>query len=161
MLNIRIAGITDIPLIRELTLRIWPETYSPILSEKQIVYMLDMMYSEASLTSQFNNGHTFILTYKGDEPVGFASWSGPIDTIFRLHKIYILPQQQGSGIGKYMIDYIVNALKRDDYCLELNVNRYNKAKFFYEKLGFEVYREEDIDIGSGYFMNDYVLRYRL
>ncbi len=41
--------------------------------------------------------------------------------------------------------------------LQLNVNRSNKARFFYEKLGFNVVREEDIDIGNNYFMNDFVM----
>ena len=45
--------------------------------------------------------------------------------------------------------------------LELNVNRYNKARQFYETIGFVVVKEEDIDIGSGYFMNDYVMNLSL
>ena len=46
--------------------------------------------------------------------------------------------------------------------LDLNVNRYNySAQSFYEKFGFKVLKEEDIHIGGGYFMNDYVLRYSL
>jgi len=41
------------------------------------------------------------------------------------------------------------------------VNRQNNAKNFYEKLGFVVIKEEDIDIGNGYFMNDYVMEMML
>ena len=41
--------------------------------------------------------------------------------------------------------------------LQLNVNRNNKAKEFYERQGFAVIKEEDIDIGNGYLMNDYVM----
>ncbi|MEI9808163.1 MAG: hypothetical protein WDO16_09960 [Bacteroidota bacterium] len=37
------------------------------------------------------------------------------------------------------------------------MNRSNNAKLFYEKIGFIVIREEDIDIGNGYLMNDYVM----
>jgi hypothetical protein len=39
----------------------------------------------------------------------------------------------------------------------LNVNKYNKAKFFYEKLGFTITKEEVIDIGNDYVMDDYVM----
>lgn len=162
MLSIRNATVDDIFIIRELTFKIWPATYASILSPEQIAYMLDMMYSVASLTKQFNTGHSFILCYKNDEPVGFASWSLMESDIYRLHKIYLLPEQQGNGIGKYMIDHIINELRKvHGKYLELNVNRYNPAKSFYERLGFKVYREEDIDIGQGYFMNDYVMRYSL
>ncbi len=162
MLSIRRAATNDIRLIRELTFQIWPQTYAPILSTEQIAYMLDMMYSEAALNRQFNEGHSFIVCYNNEEPVGFASWSEIGPGIYKLHKIYVLPQKQGSGIGKYLIQYIVSDIKeRQAIALELNVNRYNTAKIFYEKLGFVVIREEDIDIGTGYFMNDYVLRYDL
>jgi hypothetical protein len=37
------------------------------------------------------------------------------------------------------------------------VNRYNKARQFYEKMGFVVIGEEDIDIGNNYLMNDYIM----
>lgn len=42
--------------------------------------------------------------------------------------------------------------------LELNVNRQNKARIFYEKFGFVIVEEKDIPIGNGYFMNDYVMQ---
>ena len=42
----------DIPLIRELTFATWPQTYSSIISKEQIDYMLDMIYSPASLQKQ-------------------------------------------------------------------------------------------------------------
>ena len=45
--------------------------------------------------------------------------------------------------------------------LQLNVNRQNNAKEFYEKMGFAVIGEEDIDIGSGYYMNDYIMEKKL
>ena len=46
------------------------------------------------------------------------------------------------------------------HILELNVQRHNKAKNFYEKMGFSVAYEEDIPIGP-YWMNDYVMRKEL
>ena len=43
--------------------------------------------------------------------------------------------------------------------LELNVNRYNKnALQFYTKQGFAIIKEEDIAIGKGFFMNDFVMQ---
>jgi len=62
-----------------------------------------------------------------------------------------------------MMDYLVNELRnKNATALDLNVNRYNgKAQSFYERYGFRVIKVEDIDIGGGYFMNDYVLRYTL
>ena len=45
--------------------------------------------------------------------------------------------------------------------LQLQVNRDNAAKSFYEKLGFVILKEADFDIGNGYFMRDYVMEKKL
>jgi ribosomal protein S18 acetylase RimI-like enzyme len=45
--------------------------------------------------------------------------------------------------------------------IELNVNKYNSAVSFYEKMGFERIREMVLDIGQGYVMDDYVMQLRL
>jgi ribosomal protein S18 acetylase RimI-like enzyme len=41
--------------------------------------------------------------------------------------------------------------------LLLNVNRNNSALNFYQRLGFTIQRKEDIAIGNGYLMEDYVM----
>jgi ribosomal protein S18 acetylase RimI-like enzyme len=161
MISIQKVDVTAVHVIKELVHHIWPLTYHDILSAEQMDYMLDLFYSETSLQKQFQQGHQFILALNESEPVGFASYS-PKDeknnTFYRLHKIYINPNQQGKGIGKIIIDFIINEIKiKNATGLELNVNRHNKALHFYQKNGFEIIKEEDINIGNGYFMNDYVM----
>jgi len=103
--------------------------------------------------------HQFIIVYEDEAPVGFASFSAHDDpAVYHLNKIYVLPAQQGKNIGTQILDYITNRIKTfGASSLQLNVNRYNKALHFYKKYGFKIIREEDIDIGEGYFMNDYVM----
>ena len=161
-LTIRDATKEDISLIRELTFKVWPQTYSNILSEEQLNYMLELLYSKSSLEKQMNDHHRFIIIYDATKPVGFASFSEIHRGIYKLHKIYLLPQQQGKGTGRLLIDYVINnILQEGAQLLQLNVNRHNKAKDFYEKLGFTVIKEEDIDIGNGYYMNDFVMEKNL
>lgn len=171
MLSVTKATPADIPLIRQLTFAIWPQTYGSIISQEQIDYMLEMMYSPEVLQKQIEEeGCTFIIVYDYSEPVGFASFAQltepgghPADnetepTIWKLNKIYILPSQQGKGTGKFTINYIVDEIKvKGAKALQLQVNRENKAKDFYEKLGFKIIQTADFDIGNGYFMNDYVM----
>ena len=65
------------------------------------------------------------------------------------------------GYGKTLINQVIsNTLAAGVRTLDLNVNRYNNAKTFYEKMGFEVAYEEDIPIGK-YWMNDFVMRKQL
>lgn len=162
MLKIRKASITDIPLIRDLTFRIWPQTYTGLLTPEQIEYMLGMMYSESSLEKQMNSGSQFIFVYDDEEPVGFAAYFSKELSIYKLDKIYILPSQQGKGTGRFVIDYIVDELKKKEAsALQLQVKRDNKARFFYEKLGFKILHEINVDIGNGYLMNDYLMEKKL
>ena len=162
MYNIRHATAEDIPLIRELTYKVWPQTYAGIISAEQINYMLDMMYSEDSLRKQLNAGAEFIILYDNEEPVGFASYQEIKPAIHKLHKLYVLPSQQGKGTGRYIIDYIIGCIKEEGASsLQLQVNRNNKAKGFYEKNGFAVIEEIKLDIGNGYIMDDYIMEKKL
>jgi ribosomal protein S18 acetylase RimI-like enzyme len=160
--KIKKATIADIPLIRQLTFQVWPQTYASILSPDKIEYMLGMMYSETSLTKQINDGAQFIFVYEDAEPVGFASYQEIKPGTWKLHKIYILISQQGKGTGKFVIDHIIKEINpQDAKALQLQVNRKNKAKGFYEKLGFVVIEEIDLDIGNGFFMDDYIMERQL
>lgn len=156
------ATTSDISLIRDLQEKIWYPTYLPILSKDQVEYMFELMYSYESLKEQIDNQkHTFILLYQNDTAIGFASYSKIIDTeIYKIHKIYVLPEAQGTGAGKFLIQTVIQQCEEKKAVeIRLNVNRYNKARFFYEKTGFVVLYEEDIPVGP-YLMNDYIMSYK-
>jgi ribosomal protein S18 acetylase RimI-like enzyme len=158
-LTIRAATPADIPAIRDITMQVWPPTYVPIIGEQQVSYMIGLFYAPEHLKKQMAEGHNFIVCYSGSEPVGFAGWSEIEPNIYKLHKLYVLTTQQGRGVGKLMMDHIIKEIKAAGAtALRLNVNRYNfNAKAFYERTGFTLYKDEDIDIGNGFFMNDHVL----
>ena len=159
MPEVRKATIKDIPLIRQLTFAIWPQTYSSLLTKEQIDYMLEMMYSESSLQKQFEiDGCTFIIVYENGTPVAFAAYSQIKPGTWKLHKIYVLASQQGKGTGKFIINYIVDEIKpQQATALQLQVKRDNPAQHFYTKLGFSIIDTADFDIGNGYFMKDYIM----
>jgi RsiW-degrading membrane proteinase PrsW (M82 family)/N-acetylglutamate synthase-like GNAT family acetyltransferase len=157
-MSLRKAFEHDIPLIRDMAFRIWPTAYGGIISKEQIDYMLDMMYSEASLTEQMRKGAEFVIAYDGVEAVGFASVGLLEGNVYKLHKLYVLPSQQGRGTGRFLVDAIVRAVKsKGGTALRLNVNKHNPAVGFYEKIGFVTTYEEVLDIGNGYVMDDYVM----
>lgn len=158
-LYIREGTAEDIPLIRDLAERTWWPAYRKILAEAQIRYMLDSLYSQQALQEQMDKGHCFLLAWENGRPLGFASWSvSPGSGTCRLHKIYVLPETQGKGTGRFLINAVeLKAKEQGGQALELNVNRFNKARSFYEKLGFKVQRTEDIPIGP-FFMNDYIMQ---
>ena len=162
MQNIQIATEQHIPLIKEMACTIWQVAYKHILKPQQMKYMLEKFYSFSSLKKQMNEQqHKFIIATDNKKSFGFASYSlkENFTDIFRLHKLYVLPEEQRKGTGRFLLDYIIADIKlKNAKILELNVNRENNARSFYEKTGFRITDEIDIAIGKGYFMNDYVMQ---
>lgn len=160
MILLRKAKEEDIAIISDLAEQIWPQTYSAYISEEQLWFMLDKMYNRGELLSQLESGHTFLLASENGMDVGFAGFS-VIDienNTYKLHKLYVLPEMHGKGVGKILVNEVVNlAARKGGKTLQLNVNRNNNAKDFYLKAGFNIKETVDLDIGNGFFMNDYVM----
>jgi GNAT superfamily N-acetyltransferase len=161
MFTIRKATAADADQIVKIAHQTWWSTYSQILSAEQITYMLSAIYKLDKVAEQIETQSQFYLILEEDAlPVAFAAYSARENDaeVYKLHKLYCHPATQGKGYGKALIDYIIAEVRAaGKKTLELNVNRGNNAKAFYEKTGFVIAYEEDIPIGP-YWMNDYVMR---
>lgn len=156
--TVRDADVHDIELIRTLCAQVWPATYAPILQQEQLDYMMEWMYSPASLQKQLQEGCRFLLLYAKDKPVGYASYQEIEQHHYKLHKLYVLPEVQGQGAGRYFLSIIHDRIKvQQGQSIELQVNRQNKAQYFYRALGYSIREEVDIAVGNGYYMNDYIM----
>jgi diamine N-acetyltransferase len=165
MIVISEAKPADFSLIREIAYTTWPVAYGSFISKTQLDYMLEKFYSDATLTENFTyKNHHFLLAKENQSCLGFASYEPDYlgEKIVRLHKIYLLPEAQGKGVGKSLISEIEKiANQRNHHSISLNVNRYNKAFDFYTKIGFECIGEEDIELDFGYLMEDFKLLKKL
>jgi ribosomal protein S18 acetylase RimI-like enzyme len=160
MIHLEKIDTTQLSIIKDLAYTIWPSTYGEILSKVQLNYMLDNFYSIENLSNQMDKGQVFELLFEDSNVVGFVAYEFNCKEtdLLKIHKIYLLPETQGKGFGKFMIEEVINIAKNNKQKgVFLNVNKYNKAKFFYEKLGFKITIEEVIDIGNNYIMDDYVM----
>jgi GNAT superfamily N-acetyltransferase len=179
-IKIRPATLEDRAFIRSISERTWPSTYGHIISQEQIAFMLDWMYSDVSLAEQFAKGHQFYIAgiHKGDGPVdevGFCSVSKediekseaelvdePINlkaTAHKLNKLYVLPSAHGTGSGKALLNKAIEVSKAEgSSSLFLQVNKHNNAYTFYVKNGFIKEQEFKFDIGNGFYMDDYIMR---
>jgi len=161
MVNIIDGNEEHIGTIVEIAEKTWLVTYASILSADQLQYMLQTIYSTTELKKVMQNGsQKFLILEDNNGFQGFASFGVRSEnpSVSKLHKLYVLPHNQGKGYGKALIEEVKRrVLEKGIKSLDLNVNRYNPAKAFYEKLGFKIIREEDVPIGE-YFMNDYVMR---
>ena len=70
----------------------------------------------------------------------------------------MLPETQGTGLGRQFFELVKEkAIENHQKAIFLNVNKYNNAIHVYTKLGFTKVKDEVIDIGNGYVMDDYVM----
>lgn len=174
------AGLNDRTLIRSISERTWPSTYGHIISQEQIDFMLDWMYSDASLEKQMNTGCEFyIASIKKEneqwDAIGFCSVSPDDEKVeeesnnatekseksraHKLNKLYILPSAQGTGAGKALLNQAIEVAKAaGSSSIFLQVNKHNNAYSFYLKQGFIKEAEFKFDIGNGFYMDDYVMR---
>lgn len=86
--------------------------------------------------------------------------------VFHLHKIYVMPQFQGMGIGMRLFQTVIDHVRSEINCdtdsqsearIELNVNKHNSAVAFYEHIGMRIIHEEDYPIGNGFYKTDYIM----
>ncbi len=157
---IRKAAESDISAISELAEKIWWPSYRNIISDEQISFMLNDMYSAESLAEQMRSGIEFLIVEKENLPVAFAGYSltNAENQVYKLHKLYVLPTEQGRGTGRKLIEQVSSlATAKGGKILELNVNRGNPAHHFYRKIGFDIYQTVDISYHH-FILNDYIMR---
>jgi GNAT superfamily N-acetyltransferase len=163
-MTISSATPADLPTIEQLARIIWPPTFGDILSPEQIAYMLEMMYSQEALREQIEErDHQFLLLREGETARGYVSYQLDYrpDTT-KIHKLYLLPQTQGKGYGRVLIEAVADrARAAGQQRLRLDVNYQNPAVGFYQHLGFVIVERVDTEIGRGYLMEDFVLERKL
>lgn len=160
MTEIVIATQQDYKIIDSLAKIIWPHTYNKILSQEQSDYMYDMMYSASAYNEQLAlKNHHYLLARNGKNYLGFAAYElNAFYETTKIHKLYVLPETQGTGTGTLLLSKIEKiAKKHGSTKITLNVNRYNSAVDFYLKHGFAKAGEVDVEIGNGYLMEDFIM----
>src|SRR5690606_20758116 len=126
-ITIRFVDTGELPVIHDLAHRIWPPTFEKILSKDQIHYMLDWMYNVEKLNQQLEQGHRFAIVEEGGTPLGFIGMEANAPEIgkLRIHKLYVLPDTQGMGLGRKPLDFAMDeARKLKLSVINLNVNRF-------------------------------------
>ena len=157
-MKIRIAFVNDIPKILDVAEATWKQTYSSIISQEQIDFMYEKMYTLKALNEQLQKGDHFVVFSMDGVDAGFFSYSLKDNlSLLKIPKLYILPSFQGRKIGREVIGQIKKIGKTQGVSfIELNVNRNNPAVNFYLKTGFWI--KETVDIPYfDFVLNDYVM----
>lgn len=160
---IREAGPADIDTIRDLADRIWRQCYPGIITDEQIDYKLRWMYAAEKIRAEMTSGHAgYLLVHPSPAApaAGFAAHGpGDADDDWQLHKLYVDPDHQRTGLGSALIGAVLLAAAHSGASrLSLRVNRANApAIATYQRHGFAIVATDCADIGGGFVMDDYVM----
>ncbi|MEU8226784.1 GNAT family N-acetyltransferase [Kribbella sp. NPDC048915] len=147
MIAVRRAALADVDAVRRIGLETWPVAYRGLISD-EFAERLAHWWSREAVEREITNGITFVAA-DGDDLVGMAAL-GIEDDLWVLGKLYVLPGQQGKGIGQALIDAAVAALPdgTPELLLDVLINN-EKAIAFYRKLGFgDAARTPGRDLGD-------------
>ena len=153
-ISFRAIASDELNELYEIASKIWHDHYTKIIGKEQVNFMLETIYDKKSLKESIDKGQAYFFILKNDQKVGFYSITN--ENELWLNKLYVNTDLQGKGIGKLVLDYIVDI--KNPKTIRLTVNRQNyKSINFYFKNGFKIERVEDFDIGSGFWMNDFIM----
>ncbi len=160
-ISFQTAGPDDVETIRGLAGTIWRTCYPEVIPVEQIEYMLAWMYAPHRIAGEMARGVTYELAVDDGEPVGYLAHEPMADgTARHLNKLYLLPRLHGQGHGQAMLRHVMDSAEAAGaQALELRVNRANhRAVRAYLRAGFTVTDERCVDIGSGFVMDDFIMR---
>lgn len=156
--NIIEAQSNHIKAIQNLAYEIWNEHYPPIIGQPQVDFMLQLMYSEASLQEQLKHTKFFIIQ-DNEKPIGFISAEVKNNVQGYIPKCYLLKEYRGTGASSILMQKAFEYLRAQNCeSVRLQVNRQNIIAInFYFKIGFKIEKSADFAIGNGFEMNDFIM----
>jgi diamine N-acetyltransferase len=146
---------------------IWYEYYVPLIGRAQVDYMVSRFQSSEAMAQQIREDYEYFLIQRGGVQHGPGEGQGlsigycalqpqPAESSLFLSKLYLLRDARGAGTGRECMEFIEQLARRRGLTLIwLTVNKGNPAVRAYERLGFRIAADLVMDIGGGFFMDDY------
>jgi ribosomal protein S18 acetylase RimI-like enzyme len=148
MIEVRRAEVGEVEAVRRIGLTTWPVAYGGLASEEFITDGLAQWWSTEAVERGIRTGITLVAA-DGDDLVGMVG-VGREGDFWVMWKLYVLPDQQGKGIGKALLDAAIKALPDGTTELLLDVLVTNESAIgFYRAQGFvEATNTPDRDLGD-------------
>lgn len=162
-MNISIKPVTtdqDIEAVSALAKEIWQDYYTPIIGKDQVDYMLDKFQSAETIQKQIADGQGYYLAELEQSYVGYMSLvHDPVKQSIMISKIYTHGSSRGKGVGNSILQFIEKECADNNVSrLWLTVNKNNRDSIaWYKRRGFNVAKEAKVDIGNGFYMDDYIM----
>jgi ribosomal protein S18 acetylase RimI-like enzyme len=154
-MNVRKATQNDLEGIANVHVSSWKTTYKGIISDSYL-NSLSVEGRKKSWEWTFNNlnkDETIFLAEDNGRIVGFSnggkSRSNEFEHDGELYAIYLLKDYQRQGIGRMLVDSVVESLKSKNYkSLLVWVLEGNPSLNFYKRIGGGIIAKKEITIGG-------------
>ena len=173
------VGDEDLDTLADLASEIWHQHFTPIIGEAQVDYMVEKFQSKPAFIHQMaeeNYRYVFLVPQEGEgagQPQGFMGYAprpehldgdGQPDPDMFLSKLYLRQSMRGKGGASQAFGWLVDRTREMGLpCIRLTCNKNNEGSIaVYKHWGFIV-EDDDLvtDIGGGFVMDDYGMRYDL
>ena len=162
----RVETQPQIDTLTTIAKQVWHETFDPILEPGQTDYMIEKFQSDHAVKDQMaHQNYRYYLAKLGDRCAGFVGFAPRYEgkEEMYLSKVYLLSECRGQGVVRKLFDLVEEEARKEGLpYIRLTVNKHNTHAFqVYQHLGYENVESVKVDIGSGYYMDDYVMVRRL
>jgi diamine N-acetyltransferase len=157
-MTIRELSEKDIPVLRDLAIQIYRDTFSDANTPENMEAFISKDYSVSSFQREFReDGSHYYFALDHDQPAGYLRLRKNSEADFHLgsntielHRLYIDVNYQGKQVGSLLMQHaldVAKAMKVD--WIWLGVWEHNpKAQKFYSKWGFERFAEHVFYMGD-------------
>ncbi len=156
MITIHLCTPTDIPLLSEVATAAYLAHYTYLWQDNGDYYV-NMSFSPERFKQEMADANArFYLIYLEKEAVGFLKLNldkgighYSADTALELERIYMLPEVTGQGVGKEVMDFVMEvARERKKTLVWLKSMDSSKAVPFYQQRGFQIHGAAKLDFAT-------------
>lgn len=166
--HLRPVEENDLDDLASMAKRIWHDYFPPMIGQEQVDYMVGKFQTADAIRHQIKEGYRYFWIeahYEtGDARMGYLAYRHePATASLFVSKFYLEARARKKGVGwaaQRGLEEEAGQLAAGT--IWLTVNRENHAAIeTYKGWGYKIIKEQMVDIGDGYFMDDYVMEKRL
>jgi ribosomal protein S18 acetylase RimI-like enzyme len=135
--------------VHEVLKTTWWDTYRGLFPDSTILEAERTWHSVETLRRQMKSKAVLFAGYReGGKILGLARAAMADEETIRLYQLYVLPAEQGRGIGRALMEYTRGSFPNAKRIV-LSVAKGNgRAIAFYERYGFTFLRESSLKLGD-------------
>ena len=154
---------TQVREIADLAKVIWNEHFTPIIGKDQVDYMVEKFQSYPALKEQISEGYEYYQIFSSGEFCGYTGIHPGEDNRLFLSKLYLKKESRGHHLATGAFSFLKEICRERGYsAIWLTCNKHNDNSLgVYRHFGFEIIDTQEADIGGGFIMDDYIMKYKI